>query len=103
MGWEDWDGVDEDGFGYRGRGKYSGRRKPDNGHSIPNIRAIKQTAAALLVTGEGLSTDPFGTVDAKQEEWIPLSQLHTSSEVREEGDEGTLVISTWLAEKKGLV
>lgn len=87
-----WDG--------RGRGNH---RKKDDGHKIPSVRVIRATGAAILVQGEGLSVDPFGMVDPKQEEWIPLSQLHDDSEVREVGDEGALVISTWLATRKGLI
>jgi len=35
-------------------------------------------------------------------EWIPKSQIVEDSEVQEEGDRGTLVITEWLAIKKGL-
>jgi hypothetical protein len=96
-----WDGDDGDNGWTQGRG---GRgRKKDDGHKIPNVKVIRSTAAAILVQGKGLSTDPFGMEDNKQEEWIPLSQLHDSTEIREIGDEGDLVISTWLATKKGLI
>jgi hypothetical protein len=34
--------------------------------------------------------------------WIPQSQIDDDSEVWEEGDEGMLVISKWIADQKGL-
>ncbi len=101
MGWDDDEFESDEGRGWgRGRGR---PRKKDDGHEIKNVKVIRETTAAILVQGAGLSSDPFGTSDPKQEEWIPKSQLHDNSEVRDVGDEGTLVISTWLAEKKGLI
>lgn len=38
-----------------------------------------------------------------EEEWIPYSQIAEDSEVTDEGDEGSLIVSWWLAEKKGWV
>lgn len=35
--------------------------------------------------------------------WIPKSQVHDNSEIWKKGDEGTLVITRWWAEKDGLV
>ena len=37
-----------------------------------------------------------------EEVWIPKSQIHDDSEVYEDGTDGDLVISRWIAEKKGL-
>lgn len=34
--------------------------------------------------------------------WIPRSQISNESEVFDEGDEGTLVIPRWLAEREAL-
>lgn len=37
-------------------------------------------------------------------EWIPTSQIHDNSEVwddREGSNEGTLIVSLWLAEERG--
>ena len=36
------------------------------------------------------------------EEWFPLSQIHDDSEVYQAGDSGTLIVSEWIAKKKGL-
>lgn len=36
------------------------------------------------------------------EVWIPKSQVDETSQVFEEGDEGTLVVSRFIADKKGL-
>lgn len=38
-----------------------------------------------------------------EEHWIPKSQIHDDSEVYEEGHEGRLVVTQWIAEQKGLV
>ena len=35
--------------------------------------------------------------------WIPQSQIHDGSEVWKAGDQGTLVLTRWIAAKKGLV
>ena len=35
--------------------------------------------------------------------WIPQSQVDDDSEVWDMGDEGTLVVSEWIAIEKGLV
>lgn len=35
--------------------------------------------------------------------WIPQKQIDDRSEVWKRGDRGTLVISQWIAEQKGLV
>ncbi len=42
--------------------------------------------------------------DADDDEiWIPRSQLADDCELSDEGDEGTLLISAWWAQKRGLV
>jgi len=51
---------------------------------------IHETDLALLVEIEG------------EEVWIPKSQIEDDSEVMEKGDEGTLVVSGWFADKEGL-
>lgn len=35
------------------------------------------------------------------EEWIPYSQIDEESDVQGAADEGSLIITWWLAEKKG--
>lgn len=38
--------------------------------------------------------------------WVPHSQIHDESELSQDsspGDSGTLVMSTWIAEQKGLL
>jgi len=98
VNWDDYDPEDFEA-GYT-RGK---RRPTDNGYDISNVEVVRETGAAICVRGRGLSSDPFGLSDPNEEGWIPLSQLHKRSEVRNVGDKGLLVISTWLAEKRGLV
>jgi hypothetical protein len=50
-----------------------------------------ETSKALLVEFEG------------EKVWIPRSQIHDDSEVYAEGHTGTLIVSRWIAEQKGLV
>lgn len=35
--------------------------------------------------------------------WFPQSQIDADSEVWKQGDEGTLVVSRWIAKQKGLI
>ncbi len=51
----------------------------------------RETEKALLVRVE------------VEEVWIPKGQIHDDSEVYREGDTGTLIVSLWIAEQKGLV
>lgn len=66
---------------------------------------------------DGDETEEFAGVEAKKgtdkavlcaipehgEQWIPRSQIAEESEVQDEGDTGTLVVSAWIAKEKGLV
>jgi hypothetical protein len=58
---------------------------------IEGVVCIKATSKAILVV-----------IDDEQH-WIPQSQVHADSEVYNHGDEGTLVITEWIAKQKGLV
>ena len=60
--------------------------------SIEDAECTHSTDRALLVEADELD----------EPTWIPISQIREESEVREEGDAGTLVISRWLAEQKSL-
>jgi hypothetical protein len=57
---------------------------------------IKDSGQALLVEID----DPEVPED---EAWIPHSQITGDSEVTEEGDSGTMAITTWLAREKGWI
>ena len=57
--------------------------------SIEDVLCVRQTDKAILVVVDGA------------EEWVPQSQIDEDSEVWQEGDEGTLVVSGWFAHKKG--
>jgi len=37
-----------------------------------------------------------------EKHWIPVSQVHEDSEVWNEGDEGSLVLSEWICAQKGI-
>lgn len=81
--------------GYRDEDRAPRRSLPSDEGSEPvrfdNTRAIKATKMALLCSIDG------------DDVWIPISQITDDSEVFREGDEGTLVITWWLAYQKGLV
>ena len=57
--------------------------------SIEDVLCVRQTDKAILVVVDGA------------EEWVPQSQIDEDSEVWQEGDEGTLIVSGWFAEKMG--
>lgn len=59
---------------------------------IRDVRCIRETAKAILIEIPGYGEDL----------WIPQSQVDDRSEVWHEGDEGTLVISQWIADQKDL-
>ncbi len=61
--------------------------------SLDDSRVVKATDKAVLVEYEG------------EEYWLPRSQIVVEeSEVYDvEGDHGTLVITEWIAQQKGLV
>lgn len=54
---------------------------------------VRETGAAILVSG----------IEDGEDVWIPKSQIHPDSEVWKDGDEGTLIITRWIAEQKGLI
>lgn len=58
-----------------------------------NAEAIANSDNALLIQFE----------DREEAVWIPQSQIHDDSEVYQRGDKGTLVVTEWIAEKKGLI
>jgi len=59
---------------------------------IHECTAVKDTGQALLIE--------FDDGDAA---WIPHSQIHDDSEVYQEGDTGTLVVTKWIAQKRDLI
>jgi hypothetical protein len=56
-----------------------------------NAECIKETDLAILVVIDG------------EEYWIPRSQMSDESDVYGEGQSGTLIITEWIAEQKGLI
>lgn len=55
------------------------------------VKCLRETPKAILVDVGG------------EELWFPKSQLSEDNEVSEEGDEGVLIISQWIAEQKDLL
>lgn len=62
------------------------------GYEMEDVTVIGESAKAILITG--------GQLEDSQE-WLPKSQISFTSEVKHKGDEGTLIVSTWIAEEKG--
>ena len=58
---------------------------------IEGVTVKHEVDKALLVDIDG------------DEHWIPKSQIDDDSEVYEMGTDGDLVITKWIAEKKGLL
>lgn len=57
---------------------------------IEDVKGIRETEMAVLCEIDG------------EEHWIPKSQIDDDSEVYEEDTEGTLIVSQWLADQKGI-
>jgi len=57
---------------------------------IDDVLCKAATAKAILVVIED------------EEYWIPISQVDDDSEVFMKDDEGTLIITDWIAKEKGL-
>ena len=57
---------------------------------IDDVTVLRTTEMAVLCEIDG------------SEYWVPQSQIDDDSEVWEEGDQGMLVISKWIADQKGL-
>jgi len=64
---------------------------PRGYESFEDVKCIAETDAAILCDFE----------DGVQH-WVPKSQLSEDSEVEEKDDEGTLIVTRWWAEQKGL-
>lgn len=58
--------------------------------SFDNVVVKAETDKAILCVIDG------------DEHWIPKSQIDEDSEVYASGTEGTLVITDWIAQQKGL-
>jgi hypothetical protein len=58
---------------------------------IENARATGETDKGIWVVADDLDDSEF----------IPQSQIDDDSEVWKKGDEGTLIISDWLARERG--
>ena len=65
--------------------------KDDPTVAFEDVTSTSDTPLALYCYIEGKSV------------WIPKSQIHDDSEVYRKNQTGTLIISRWIAEQKGLV
>jgi hypothetical protein len=59
-----------------------------------DVTVTASTDKALLVVIPEHSEEPL---------WVPRSQIDESSEVQEDGDEGMLVVTEWIAKEKELI
>jgi len=50
-----------------------------------------------------MTADAILCVIDEEKHWIPKTQILEDSDVKEQGDEGTLLITQWIAEQKELV
>ena len=69
---------------------------------LDDCRVLKNPGSALWVESEVILELTGGKTT---KEWIPISQIDDESELwgaHKPGSEGDLVISLWIAEKKGL-
>jgi len=57
-----------------------------------NCRGVYATDKGLLVNIPEIDTEPV---------WVPQNHIDADSEVYRKDDEGTLIVSDWIAEKKG--
>lgn len=73
----------------------------DDPFTVKNIQAIRRAGERALVVARWDPDRPRAAVPQKAEVLIPLSQIDKSSQVKEPGDVGTLVIPTWLAIDRG--
>lgn len=67
------------------------RRRDDEVEAFEDVTVLAETEKAILC------------VIDDEEHWIPISQIHDDSEVYRMGTEGVLIITRWLAKKKGLI
>jgi hypothetical protein len=72
-------------------GEMSRQREDGPPVAVGGCEVLRETGKALHVSIEGEA--PI---------WIPKSQLDRDSEVREQGDVGTIIITAWIAKQKKL-
>jgi len=68
--------------------------RDDDYVSLNDVTCVKHTAKAIAII--------FNDDVDMEWLWIPHSQIHEDSEVYKFGTQGTLIISKWIAGKKGL-
>ena len=66
--------------------------KNEEYYTVKECTVKRETDKAILVDSEELNEGPT---------WIPISQIANDSEVKEMGDDGDLIVSSWFASQKG--
>jgi len=62
-------------------------------YELSFVVVVHETEKALLIESS----------DLDGQEWVPKSQITDASDVHEEGDEGSLVVTMWIAKQKGWI
>jgi hypothetical protein len=60
---------------------------------VEDVRCIHESEKALKIRLNGVD---------RRDLWVPRSAVSPESEVQEVGDEGTLLVATWYAEREAL-
>lgn len=70
-------------------------RDGQDDYHVDEVEALRETEMGLLVKFQ------FEHERTPVERWIPKSQISPDSEVCENGDLGTLIVSLWFAKQAG--
>lgn len=62
--------------------------------TFDDCEVMRESDDAILVLIPDIDDDPI---------WIPRSQVHPYSDIRESGDTGDLVVTTWFAEQRSWI
>ena len=65
----------------------------DEPATVGDYVVVVETDRAILCKEDEMDDDGI---------WVPKSVVHDDSEIREEGDQGTLVVKQWFADREGL-
>ncbi len=67
-------------------------------HTVEDVVAVTETDRAVLCLAQ-----EFEEATGERKMWVPKSQIDEESAVKEEGDEGHLIVNRWWAEQVHLV
>lgn len=75
------------------------------GYDVEGVKCIAEARSgkSLLMQCECEEFEDDESHDDADKAWIPKSQITDDSEVYRVGDAGTLMVTEWIAEKKGWI